>query len=69
MYHTHTHTRTHYVKSSQHHKSLDANRALGTGQLDFSSGHQNNVDIVMKAGRLSAVQAHKGCSEARPDPP
>ena len=27
---THTHTHTHYVMSSQHHKLLEANRALGS---------------------------------------
>ena len=31
----------------------------GTGQFSFSSGHENNVDIVMTARRLSAVQAQE----------
>ena len=45
--HTHTHT---LCKKFPTQKPLKANRAL----LSFSSGHQNNVDIVMKARRLSA---------------
>ena len=60
------HRHTHDAESSQR-KNPEGKR--GTAQLSFSSGHQNNVDIVMKARRLSAVQAHEGCRKTSTDPP
>ena len=49
--------KTQYAKAPNT-KPLKASRALGS-----SASHQainNNVDIVMKARRLSAVQKHEG---------